>query len=482
MRFQGFIGPSYTNVRSKNIDCQRCINLYPERNSGLSKENEVASLLATPGLRLLLTFATSPGRGIYTASNGRVFAVAGAKFYEVTVSGGTFSSTERGTIVSTTGRVSMVDNGIDLFLVDGTSAGYTFTFGSNTFSTVADGDFYGADRVDFLDGYFVFNKRNTGQFYWTDLNATTFDGLDFTTSEASPDNVVTLAAFRGELVILNEQTSEIFYDSGDANNTFARVNGGRMNVGCAAKHSVASDDDNLFWLGKSKEGAGIVYTLQGQSPERISTHAVEQAIQGYSDISDAEGYCYQQEGHSFYVLNFPTADTTWVFDKSTGFWHERAYMNDGEFERHRANAHAYGLETHLVTDYANGKLYALETDYYSDDGEEIVRERIAPHISTDSKRFKVKSLTLEMEYGVGLDGATTLQGNNPQVMLQWSKDGGHTWSSEIWKDVGRIGVRSARAKFNRLGLARDLVIKVRITDPVKVALIGASIEPEGLAS
>lgn len=482
MRFQGFIGASYTNDRSKNIDCQRCINLYPEKNSGTSKENEVACLLGTPGLRLLLTFATSPGRGIYTATNGRVFAVAGTKLYEVTESGGTFSSTERGTIVSSTGRVSMVDNGIDLFLVDGTSAGYTFTFGSNTFNTVADGDFYGADKVDFLDGYFLFNKRNSGQFYWSELNDSAIDALDIATSEASPDNVVTLAVFRGELVVLNELTSEIFYDSGDADNTFARVNGGRMNVGCAAKHSVASDGETLFWLGKSAAGAGIVYALSGQSPQRISTHAVEQAIQGYSDISDAEGYCYQQEGHSFYVLNFPTADTTWCFDSTTGLWHERAYMNDGEFERHRANDHAYGLETHLVTDYENGKLYALETDYYSDAGEEIVRERVAPHISSDSKRFKVNSLTLEMEYGVGLDGATTLQGNDPQVMLQWSKDGGHSWSNELWKDVGKIGVRAARAKWNRLGVARDFVVRIRISDPVKVALIGASLELEGMAS
>ncbi|MFE1676613.1 hypothetical protein ACFMJE_18460, partial [Acinetobacter baumannii] len=80
----------------------------------------------------------------------------------------------------------------------------------------------------------------------------------------------------------------------------------------------------------------IVYRAVGYTGKRISTHAIEYAIQSYSTITDAIAFTYQQEGHSFYVLTFPTADKTWVFDVSTELWHERAGFVDGEFTRHRA--------------------------------------------------------------------------------------------------------------------------------------------------
>jgi hypothetical protein len=75
-----------------------------------------------------------------------------------------------------------------------------------------------------------------------------------------------------------------------------------------------------------------------------------------------------------------------------------------------------------------------------------------------------------MEAGTGLiDG----QGEDPQLMMQVSKDGGHVFGNERWVSIGKQGRYRARAKFNRLGRSRDWVFKFRVTDPVKTVFVGA---------
>jgi len=448
--------------------------LYPEKTeAGAGKEGEAAALVPTPGLTLLVTLPTSPVRAVYTATNGQLFAVGGNKFYSIDSS---FVATDRGTLGTVTGQVSMADNGIQIAIVDGSATGYTWTLGSNTFAAITDTDFPGANQVTFQDGYFIFNKPDSGQFFISGLNDTTIDPLDFATSEGNPDQVVGLISVHRDLWVFNEQTTEVFYDSGDAGFPFERIQGAFLEVGLGARFSIARNATSVFWLGKDTQGSGIVYTAQGYTPQRISTHAVEAAIQSYSSVSDAVGFCYQEEGHSFYVLNFPTANTTWVFDATTGYWHERTYNNLGAIERHRANCHTFAFGKHIVGDYANGKIYQLTTDALSDDGVEIIRERTLPHVTAGLKRVFYSSFQLDLETGVGIDG--TGQGTDPQIMLQFSDDGGHSWSNEKWTAMGKIGARKRRAIWRRLGASRDRVFRVRITDPVKVIIMGAEINLE----
>lgn len=476
MRFPGFVGPSY-QLRSVNVDCQRCINFYPETNEvGRGKEAEVASLVGTPGLELLATIGTGPIRGIWTASNDQLFVVSANKLYRVS---STWSATELGTLSTSTGTVSIADNGIHVMIVDGTY-GYIWTIGSSTFAQITDPDFPGADQVTFQDGYFIFNWPDTGKFMITGLNDVTVDALDFATAEGSPDKIVGLISDHRDLWLFGSKSTEVFFNSGNADFPFERTQGAFIEHGCAARHSIAKMNNTVFWLGSDDKGSGIVYMARGYQPQRISTHAVEYAIQGYGDVSDATAYAYQQDGHFFYVLNFSSANTTWVFDSSTGMWHERAYANQGQFERHRAENHAFAFSTHVVGDYVSGKIYSMSSDYYSDNGAEIIRERVAPHLTSDLNRVFFNRFQLDIESGTGIDG--TGQGEDPQAMLQFSDDSGHTWSNEKWTSFGRIGQTKRRAMWRRLGAARDRVFKIRISDPVKVILIGATLELESGAS
>lgn len=335
---------------------------------------------------------------------------------------------------------------------------------------------FGSSHIEWSDGYFIFNEIDSNRFFVSELNDISTDPLSFSSAEGSPDLIVGLIVNHRDLYMFNERSTEIYVNTGNADFPFERVQGGFLEVGCCAKYSIAKIDGVVFWLGRTVQGEGVVYSAQGPRPQRISTHAIEQAISSYADISTATAYVYSKNGHSFYILNFDEA--TWVYDLNTGLWHERAFTENGDLLRHRGECLLFEPDAgmHLVGDFEDGRVYAYSDTCYSDDGAEISRIRSTPHISNEGKYLFCSLLRLDMEVGVGLVSG---QGSNPQVMLQWSDDGGHTWSDEAWAPIdtaGAIGDFKKRVRFRRLGKFRDRVFRVTITDPVKVVFLGADLE------
>lgn len=475
MRFPGFIGPSYT-LQSVNVDCQRCVNLFPEMNAlGTGKEREVASLVPTPGLRLLLALPTYPYRGAWRASNDVLFVVAGNKFYRVSSA---WAYTELGTLDTSEGPVSIADNGIQVVMVDG-QFGYSYDIAGATFAKITDEDFYPADFVTFLDGYFVFNKTGTNEFFHSDLLSVDFDALDFAKAEGSPDAITALIAANQNLYLFGPQSTEVFYNSGDPNQVFQRIQGAMIDVGISAPWSLQKISGGaLIFVGGDATGTGTVYQMVGYQVQRVSTPSVESVIRSVpaEKLVAARAWTYQQGGHQFYCLNLPGIDSTWCYDVSTGLWHERVYLGNWGWERHRAECAAVAYGENVVGDYKTGNLYALDPDRYNDDGNSIIRVRRAPHFSGGLVKIRHNRFQLDMETGVGLDGEG--QGTNPRAMLRWSDDGGHSWSNERWAEIGRIGAKEARVIWRRLGSSRDRVYEVSISDPVKPVLIGAELDVE----
>lgn len=469
------LGSSYV-ARSVNAADARMINLFPEIVPEAGKDP--AFLSRAPGLTLEVTVGTGPIRGMWEFG-GLLYVVSYNKLYKVDSS---YTVTELGTVYGKTGSVSMSDNGTQLFIACG-AKGYIYNSLTDVFAQITDSDFAGATLVSYLDGYFVYNEPDTQKIWVTALlNGTDIDPLDFASAEGDPDGVVGVIADHRELWVFGTNSIEVWYNSASDGFPFSRIQGAFNEIGCAAAFSIAKMDNGLFWLGKDARGQGIVYRANGYTGQRISTHAVEWQIQQYGDLSDAIGYTYQQEGHSFYVLVFPSANTTWVYDVSTQAWHERAALVNGVFERHRGNCQVFFNDKVLVGDFENGKVYSFDLENYSDNGQPqkwLRSWRALPSGKNNLKRTAHHSLQLDIESGVGINAG---QGSDPQVMLRWSDDGGHTWSNEHWTALGKIGEYYTHVTWRRLGMTmklRDRVYEVSGTDPVKISIMGAELTASG---
>lgn len=360
----------------------------------------------------------------------------------------------------------------------GSASGVTTTVTLASFAQITDPYFMGADRVAFIDGWLIFNKPGTQTFYTTAPVPYTliFDPLFFALKDSSSDNLITMETLNRELWLVGERSTEIWFDAGGAQFAFQRIPGAAPPIGCTSPQSISLCGDSLCWLGRTVEGQNVVVQTQQYTVQRISTHAIEAAIASYPQITDAIAYAYEDQGHLFYVLTFPTADKTWVYDFSTGKWHERASYDSatGEFHRHQSNCFMNLQNIRMVGDYQNGKLYNMARTIYDNDGELLVGLRRCPHIWSRENRQRIFHGSLQIEFAPGV-GLQTGQGSNPQAMLRWSDDGGATFGNEHWTTVGAAGSYRNRAMWRRLGRARDRVYEVRITDPVYRDIVGATL-------
>ena len=494
------LGSAYT-ARSVNAADNRMINLFPEiiPEGG----HTPAFLNRAPGLKLEVAVGTGPVRGLWTFG-AYAYVASGNTLYKLDSE---YNITTIGTLAND-GPVSMADDGTHLFIA---CNGPSFIYNASTdaFGEITDVDFPGALTVSYLGGYFVFIEPDSQRVWVTELlDPTSIDPLDFASAEGSPDGLVSSITDHSEVWLFGTNSVEVWYNSGAADFPLQRIQGAFNEIGCAATYSVAKLDNGLFWLGADARGRGIVYRANGYTGTRISTHAVEWQIQQYGDISDAIAYTYQQDGHAFYVLTFPTADRTWVYDVATQAWHERASFTNGDFGRHRSNCQMSFNQKIIVGDYQNGNLYAFDLEVYAD-GPRVQKWlrswRALPTGTNNLNRTAQHSLQLDAESGVGAVGVTEVPGHiyltpltigdlgiedeivivnsidlyvEPQVMLRWSDDGGHTWSNEHWQTMGTRGAYGTRVFWRRLGMTgklRDRVYEVSGTDPVKIAIMGAEL-------
>ena len=475
-----WIGQAATAKDSK-VDSLSLLNGYAELVESRQGKATVA-IYGTPGLKL---FATLPGsgpiRGMFSASNGRCFVVQGTQFFELFQTG---SANVYGTLRTSSGPVVMDDNGVHLMAVDGPT-GYTLTFSSGAFAQIQDADFVGADRVVSLNNYFLLNKTKTQQFYWTDPLGIAFAPLDFASAEGFPDWIRSLLTAHSSIWLFGDFSTEVWGFTGNANAPFARVPSAFIQYGIAAPHSATLVGETVCWIAANKQGRGLVMQANGYTPERISTHAVETAIQRYPVIDDALGWCEQREGHLFYWLTFPTANATWVYDATAGLWHTRGAMEPttGQIGRHRANCHvlAFGNK-HLVGDYENGHIYELDPETYSDNGDALVFEATMPPLfdADGLHRVAQRHLRLDCKVGIGLDG-NVVPGSAPVLMLRLSNDGGATWPIERTASLGASGRTHTLVDFRQLGSGYDRRCRIRITDPVPRVILGAVTDVEVFA-
>ena len=507
----GFVGPSY-EAPSIYQDAQECINFYPEVDPTKPPGTRgIVALYPTPGYTMVAQLAVSEVRGLRALSGGKyLIAVSGSSVYLITSA---MTPTFIGTISNSAGPVSISDNvttadGLTAYIVNGPNR-YTWVAATNKFSILADGAWNGGNVCDVVDNYNIYNQPGTQNWGATDLGSSLSTNAYYGSKDGAPDNLVSIIVDHRQVYLLGEFTTEVWTDIGNVipgiiSFPFQRVPGTMVQHGIGARFSVARFAEAFMFVSQDQRGQSIIGMISGYQFQRVSTHAVEQSLIGQT-ISDAIAWTYQIEGHEFYVVTFPSADLTWVYDLASQAWHKWLSFADGEFHRHRSNCGVNFAGNIIIGDYQNGMLYKLSNTVYTDADATIRRLRRAPHLTTDLQRQYFDEFQIQFQPGVGLVGndpsasleallteasdellaesgdtllvsVATVQGVDPQAMLRWSNDGGSTWSNEHWTSIGKIGQYQNRAIWRRLGMARDRIFEVSITDPVKAVIVSANLK------
>jgi hypothetical protein len=325
----------------------------------------------------------------------------------------------------------------------------------------------------YMDGYGIINPPDSNEIYISGVHNFESSAWELASQrkEGYADHIARVFAHKNLLWLLGYETTEVWQNTGAADFPFERVPGGFIPVGTAARWAVCGVSAGVVTIARDSRGIAGAYLFAGLSPQRISTHAIEQTWAGYSDITDATAYTYMDGGHEFWVITFGSANATWVWDAATGLWHRRAYGTDRQLQA----THTYWVsqKKRIVGSRSDNKLYLMSDSYLDDDGTAIVRTRTAPHLSEENKQLFHHALTLDMQMG------TKTGGGAGSVTMNYSNDGGRTWSTDRAASTGAASAWTTRAVWRRLGRSRDRVYRVKISDAQKVTLTGAYLEISG---
>ena len=493
-----FVGPAYTG-RVREIGWDECLNLFPERSETADAKYEW-SLLGTPGSVDIPAWVFPTGtvvRGLYTTSRDAwLMVVAGNTLYRMPDDEGS-SPISLATLSSLVSPVSMVDDGRYLSIADGEEL-YVLDL-NNTglgFTTPLTGKVK-PSKLAFIGGYTIANNTFNDPavafpptsnlvYYSNPYNASKWDvnyanpslpgDLQFFSAEGSADPVIAIQRVGDVIWLLGPRSYECHMLSGNSDKPFSRVGGSLTDIGCYAPQSSAVIGDTMYFLGVTAHGGLLVYKTSGYNAVRISNHAIEYQMD-QADAVSGIGWTYEMEGHRFYVLTFPNNSLTLCFDEEIQAWHNRSsrmITTDVQTCWEPIYARSRGTTTYVASNL-HPRVLKISLDKYDEwDGRPIKRVRSGPIIWDDLKLIRHNAFQLDMHTGIGSYNGL-LANTQPQVMMRFSDDGGHTWSSEYWATAGKAGEYTTRVRWNRLGMAYSRIYEVTITDNVPVEIIGASI-------
>lgn len=465
-RYPGFIGGAYTS-QSPVADCATLVNWYLEQMEDAGAKSP-AVLYPTPGFVERAQVSQVGGSALFStaSASSRVFAVIGTVLYEMLQD---FTTINRGTVAQDTNPATICtngDGGQQLFVTSGGNA-YVLALDTNVFTQVAALNGL-ATMGGFLDGFFLAFDKPNSTVYVSDLyDGLIFDPTNFFQRSSRADSWQAMwVTSLGQIFLPGAKTRDYWYDAGTFPIPFAPTTAGTQPDGIAATFSMSENAETLVWLQTNEDGGYVVMAASGYRGQRISNHAIENEIAGYSRVDDALGETYTARGHRFYLLTFPTADVTWCVDLNNGQWHKRSSRDPvtGDPLAWQARVHCFAFNKHLWLDGSSGKIWQADETYPLDiNGEVIVRERTAPSICRSHDRLNFGTLELLMQTGIGNQNDP---GANPMVSLRMSNDGGQTFGSEREAPAGPIGAKYTRVKWERNGQSRDRAIRITVSDPV----------------
>ncbi|QHJ76877.1 MAG: hypothetical protein [Bacteriophage sp.] len=489
MPFMSLVGQSF-QLAAKSLSSQRTINYSIENYGGEDDHTKAKMVLnLTPGAACVADLGKDPadiGRGMYYSSSSYAPEFTSVLYY---VTGSSVKRMDQdfantvtiGNVRDNGDQLSMIDNGLDFVLVDGEQlykSSLKADFGAEDWGTVelpvvagsTTGERVKPTHVAFLGQRLIVNSRNSNTWYFSKLGLTEFDtetNLDFYSAEQSSDTILALKVVNGSLWCFGQRSYEIWRTTDNQDDPFAYVGGSSSQVGIKAPSSLATVNDLVFWLGSSDVGCDSVWMGKGQSIERISTAGIEDQILTLENREKAIGWAYSKAGNTFYVLTFPWSQRTFVYELSTGTWCERLSreINSGNWQ---AYLYINGV-------FANNKIYCqvidgptlcwLDDNKFTEyDGRQIVRQRISPTYYDGLLPMILDQITVDMQ--VGTTELLTGLGSEPKMLLEISRDGGHTYGSIKERSIGLQGNYRKVVRWLSQGMGREIVLKFTVSDPV----------------
>ena len=481
MRLRGFCGPSYV-AQSPIIDDEFSMNCFCERPESPNATTPMA-LMQTPGRKKIATAAETKMPSTLTV-NGRTFFAA-QNLYELKADS---TLTNWGSIGSTPVNPTMLAANETQLVVLNNGNLYVFTLATNVLAAVNMAQFNGpVAQIKSIDGYIIATLANSHTFQQSNLeDATTWSGLNIATISYFPDNIVSMDLDHRYVWFFSAKKAVAYYNSGAGFPVFIPVQGEFLQIGSGATFGTVAAGDDLFWLEQNEGGVMVARSMR---KGRVSTHAIEQVWQNYAKNSDAVAWWYQEQGHTFVIWYFPTANATWVYDTSESdlaqipLWHQRGYFvsQSGQYVADRAMCHTENFGKHIVGDWASGNIYQLSSQFLTDDGNPIRGNRRTPTLSDENRMLYFKQIQFVLETGLAPQPPLQDGLGNPrpvQLMLRWSNDGGKTWSNWYELSCGFAGEYNVRVIKRMLGRARKRIWDVAWTDPVPWRFTDAFIEVE----
>ena len=267
---------------------------------------------------------------------------------------------------------------------------------------------------------------------------------------------------------------------------FRRNNSLLMEVGTPALGSVSVGFDRMFFLAQDKDGLAGVMEVKGTESILVSNRALDFELAQYAadpdtGVADARGILIKENGLIFYRLNFTLANHTFVLNVTMSTaelpkWHEEEVLNG---DRHPAQTHVYFDGVNYYGDYQLPIFYIVADGVSTNNGEAIRRMRIGRQIAPDGyNRLRIDRFQIDLLQGqlaidtfiesnlwtesaqdiftedseiIVLDQETRLGGAQPVVFLSISKDGGQTYGNLLQSPMGKIGERTYRTLWRKLG-------------------------------
>jgi hypothetical protein len=349
---------------------------------------------------------------------------------------------------------------------------------AGTFHTITDPAFYGSTRVCFLDGRFVFNRPGTNQFYlspsyWDGMTA--FDPLYIASKVGGPDRILSISVIRGELWLIGNLTTEVWFNAGGADFPFERQPGVFIDHGLP---STATRSPRPTWRSSGWGPTGRASASSSWARSTKPSGSPTTPSRTPSRPSAPRGLRRRHRvrlpaGRPHLLCpDLPHGRQDLGLRLSTGQWHERVSFDIGGNEhRWRPSCVAFAYNLLVAGDYTNGKLYLVDMNTRDEDGQVIWRRRGFPHLLKDQKRISYSSFIADMEVGSAGDGDL--------LFLRWSDTRGKTWGTPISISMGGLTDNNYRSLiYRRLGMARDRVFELYWFFPAATALNGAEIETE----